>query len=96
MMDSRPDTEMTAEVALMPAFSTHSLTASLTSPGSLMLPSLITSWGRGTWAKAVRPQPSLPSVSSMTLTELDPISSPNVEDFFLIPNRPIVGSQSAG
>jgi len=32
MMASRPETEMTAAVALMPAFCTHSLTASLTSP----------------------------------------------------------------
>ena len=53
-MPSRPDTEIAAAVFVMPAFCTHSRMASLTRPGSLMLPSLITSRGRGTWAKALR------------------------------------------
>jgi hypothetical protein len=44
---SRPETEMTALVPLIPAFSTHSLMASVTTWGSRIVPSAMTSRGSG-------------------------------------------------
>ncbi len=92
VMASRPETEITAALLLIPALSTASLTASATMPGSRTVPSAMTSRGSGTRAKASRESPPLVSTSSTTLTALAPMSKPNVACFFPSPNSPIVGS----
>src|SRR6266404_3588456 len=90
---SRPETEMIALVPLMPAFSTHSLIASVTTWGSRMVPSAITSRGSGTIAKDFSARPPLLCTSSTSLTALVPMSSPNVAGFLPSPNSAIFGSR---
>jgi len=90
---SRPETEMTALVPLIPAFSTHSLMASVTIWGSRIVPSAMTSRGSGTVAKDFSARPPLLWTSSTALTTLVPISSPNVVVFLPSPNSAIFGSR---
>ena len=59
VMASRPEIEMTAAVLLIPARSTHSLIASVTTAGSRTEPSPMTSRGSGTLAKDSRASPPL-------------------------------------
>ena len=78
MMSSRPQIEMTASPPLTPALATASLMASATVWGSLMVPSVMVSFGSDTMPKAVTVRESPLSRICTTLTALEPMSRPNV------------------
>src|SRR5262245_17017664 len=88
-MESRPEIETTAVVAVIPALLTHSLMPSLTAAGFLMLPSVMTSRASVTMAWDFRAYPPFVWASSTALIDRDPMSRPKVDVFFPRPNSAI-------
>ena len=78
MISSRPQIEIVASVAFMPARPTASLIASATVPGSLMAPSVIVSFGSDTIPKPVNVHATPLSRICTTFTALEPMSRPKL------------------